>query len=437
MRFPSLLFLCCVCFFSHAQRTLLINNVEIFNGRDEATVRGNVLIEGNRISRISAEPIATDRSGDTRIIDGRGRFLMPGLIDAHTHLMLEGVPLQLAMVSDVSYLTLRAAAAAEKLLRQGVTAIRDVGGNSFGLKKAIDEGLFAGPRIYSSGAAISQTGGHGDFGLPTDVPRPVGAPLSYVERNNMFIIADGDDQVLLRVREQLRNGASQIKLMAGGGTSSDYDPLDVAQYTEAELRAAVAAAENWGTYVTVHAYTPRAIQAAIRAGVRCIEHGQLVDEETVRLMVENNIWWCLQPFDDQHANPKPEGSPNRAKQLEMFAGTDNAYQLAKKYGAKVGWGTDVLFSPALAAKRGEMLSKMTKWYTPFEILKMATSTNAELLALSGPRNPYPHPLGVVEEGAYADLILVDGNPLQDIRLLENPEQHFVLIVKDGKVVKEN
>jgi imidazolonepropionase-like amidohydrolase len=434
-----LLLLCLLSGFSgYAQNIVLISNVQIFNGKDEKTITGNVLIEGHLISKISTGPIAINKSANVSIIDGKGRFLMPGLIDAHVHTMMSSLPLQVAMMSDIGYITLVAANAAEKQLLRGFTTVRDLGGHSFSLKTAIDQGMVNGPRIYPSGATISQSGGHGDFGLPTDVPRQIGGPLSYMEKTNMTIIADGADQVLMRTREQLRQGASQIKLMAGGGVASNYDPLDVSQFSEAEIKAAVLAAENWGTYVTVHAYTPKAITASINAGVKCIDHGQLMDEPTAKLMAEKGIWLSIQPFlDDADSNPQPEGSENRKKQLDMTKGTENAYQLAKKYNIKTAWGTDVLFDPRLAARQGAMLAKMTRWYSPFEILKMATSTNASLLALSGPRNPYPHKLGVIEEGAYADMILVNGNPLQNINLVENPEKNFLVIIKNGVIYKNN
>jgi imidazolonepropionase-like amidohydrolase len=436
MRSFLILLFACLLNNAFAQKTILINNVQIFNGRDEKTTIGHVLIVGNLINKISTTPIPTNKSADVQIIDGRGKFLMPGLIDAHVHTMMESIPMQVAMMADIGYVNLVAASAAEKQLLRGFTSVRDLGGNSFSLKMAIDQGLAKGPRIYPSGATISQTGGHGDFGLPTDVPRQIGGPLSYMEKTNMTIIADGADQVLMRTREQLRQGASQIKLMAGGGVASNYDPLDVAQYSDEEFKAAVLAAENWGTYVTVHAYTPKAITSAINAGVKCIDHGQLIDEPTARLMAEKGIWLSLQPFlDDEDANPMPEGSPNRKKQLEMSSGTENAYALAKKYKIKTAWGTDVLFEPKIAARQNAKLTKLTKWYTPYEVLKMATSTNAELLALSGPRNPYPNKLGVLEEGAYADMILVDGNPIQNIKLIEDPAKNFLLIMKDGVVYK--
>jgi len=241
--------------------------------------------------------------------------------------------------------------------------------------------------------------------------------------------------VLLRSREQLMLGATQLKLMAGGGVSSSYDPLDVSQYTQAEFRVAVEAAENWGTYVMVHAYTPRAIQTAIAAGVKCIEHGQLMDDATAKLMAEKGTWLSLQPFLDDRPSAFPEGSPNRLKQLQMYKGTDTAYALAKKYRIRTAWGTDVLFDSAAASRQGQQLAKMTRWFTPAEVLVMATSTNAEMLAMSGLRNPYPGRLGVVEEGALADLILVNGNPLEDINLVADPEQNFLVIMKDGKIFK--
>ena len=361
---------------------------------------------------------------------------MPGLIDAHAHTMMDAMPLQQALTSDISYISLYAANSAEKQLMRGFTSVRDVGGNPFALKRAIDNGFIKGPRIYPSGAMISQTGGHGDFRMPTDVPRVSCGALTYMESNGMAVIADGYDEVLQKTREQLRKGASQIKLAAGGGVASDYDPLDVAQYTSEEFKAAVAAADNWGTYVTIHAYTPKAIRTAIEAGVKCVEHGQLADEGIAKLMAEKGVWWCLQVFlDDEDAIPFPEGSENRAKQLEMTKGTVTAYQLTKKYKVKTAWGSDCLFDAKLATRQGAQLAKLANWYTPYEILKMATSTNAELLALSGPRNPYPHKLGVIEEGAYADIILVKGNPLKNIRLIENPEENFCIIMKNGVIYK--
>ncbi|MFM6905482.1 MAG: amidohydrolase family protein [Acinetobacter tjernbergiae] len=423
-------------FAQDAKTVVLLNNVNIFNGKDNKIIKGNVLIEGNLIKKISTDAIMTNRSGMTKIIDAKGKYLIPGLIDNHAHLMFDSIPQQQALLSDFAFINLFAAKSAEKQLLRGFTTVRDLGGGALSLAKAIDNNLVNGPRVFASGAFISQTGGHGDFGFPTDVPRKLGE-LSYQERNGMAAIADGADQVLIRSREQLRQGATQLKLMAGGGVSSNYDPLDVSQYTEAEFKAAVDAAANWGTYVTVHAYTPHAVKTAIDAGVKSIEHGQLLDDKTAKLMAEKGIWWSLQPFlDDEEAIPFPEGSANRKKQLEMTQGTDNAYNLAKKYHVKLAWGTDCLFDPSLAAKQGKQLAKMTRWFSPYQVLKMATYDNAQLLYLSGKRSPYQDgKLGEISEGAYADLILVDGNPLDNINLVADPETNFKIIMKDGKIYK--
>ncbi len=415
----------------------LFENVRVFDGKSTTLGESaNVLVQGNRIARISREPIVTDRSANTHVIDGKGRTLMPGLIDAHTHMTMSTIPLPLMMTSDSKYLTLRQGKAAGEMLMRGFTSARDVGGPAFGLKRAIDEGFTAGPRIWPAGATISQTSGHGDFRTVHDIPRDPSDPLHFTEKEGYTAVADGVSEVLRRTRENLMQGASQIKVMAGGGVASNFDPLDVAQYTEAEIHAAVEAAADWGTYVTVHAYTPAAIQKAIRAGVKCIDHGQLADEVSAKLMAEKGIWWSLQPFlDDEDANPYPEGSPNRAKQLEMVRGTDNAYALAKKYNIKTAWGTDTLFDAKRTARQGVLLSKLVRWYSPGEVLKMATGDNGALLALSGPRTPYPGKIGVIEEGALADLLLVDGDPIANIKLIEDPTKNFVIIMKDGKIYK--
>lgn len=416
------------------QKTILINNVEIFNGKDANTIKGNVLIEGNTIKKISSSPIPTNKSANVQIIDGKGKFLMPGLIDAHYHAMFSNLSQIALLTGNIGFVNLVAGKNAEALLMKGFTSIRDLGGPVFGLKQAIDAGVVSGPRIWPSGAFISQTGGHGDFRLPNDVPSDASNGLSYAERINAAAIADSPDAVRLKAREQLMLGASQIKLMAGGGVSSIYDPLDVTQYTEAEIRAAVEAADNWGTYVTVHAYTPRAIQQAIRAGVKCIDHGQLIDEETVKMMVDNNVYWSLQPFIDE--GDKGVLSPeSRAKQLEMYQGTDLAFELAKKYKMKIAYGTDVLFDAQKAAQPGVQLLKMKRWFSNVEILQMATGNNGELLALSGKRSPYTGKLGVIEEGALADILLIDGNLIQNLELINEPEKNILMVMKDGKIYK--
>jgi imidazolonepropionase-like amidohydrolase len=416
-------------------QAIAFTNVKVFDGTSDALRGGlTVMVEGSRIKSIG--PATGSVEPGIRVIDGGGRTLMPGLIDAHWHAMMAAIGLNQLLTADVGYINLVAADQAEKTLLRGFTSIRDMAGPVFGLKRAIDTGLVSGPRIWPSGAMISQTSGHGDFRFPYEVPAAYDAPMSRGEVAGGGMIADGVDQVLKRVREQLMLGATQIKLSAGGGIASNYDPLDVSQYTEAEFRAAVEAAENWGTYVAVHAYTPRAIKMAVNSGVRCLEHGQLMDEATAALLAEKDTWFSSQPFlDDEDANPQPEGSPNRAKQLEMSAGTDTAFGLAKKYRLKTAWGTDTLFEPKLTNRQGAQLAKMKRWYTPIEILKMATGTNAELLAMSGPRNPYPGKVGVLEEGAFADILLVDGDPTTDIDLVADPVRNFKIIMKDGRFHK--
>lgn len=412
---------------------LLITNARVFDGRSDAlTGVMNVLIVGNKINRISADPIEPGEGAT--VIDAGGRTLMPGLIDAHTHLMFSTLSVPATLTSDLGYLSVVAAKGAEQTLMRGFTSVRDLGGPVFGLKKAIDNGFAVGPRIWPSGPFISQSGGHGDFRLPTEFPAAEGA-MNPAERVGGTVIADSPDLVRKRTREVLALGATQIKLMAGGGVSSNYDPLDVTQYTVEEIRAAVEAADNWGTYVTVHAYTPRAVRQAIEAGVKCIDHGQLLDEETVQLMAEKDIWWSLQPFIEDGTSPFPEGSPNRLKQQEMYAGTDRAFALAKKHGVKIAFGTDKLFDARAAAMQNNNLVRMKRWFTPVEVLRLVTSGNAGLLALSGNRSPYAGKLGVIEAGALADLLIVDGDPTVNLELLEDPARNLVLIMKDGRVYK--
>ena len=422
---------------SGSKGATLFQNVRIFDGKSAAlSAPSNVLVRGNIIERISLTPIAFDANADVRVIAAGGRVLMPGLIDAHWHSFMAATAMPLLTTANPSYLHILAARQAEATLMRGFTTVRDMGGPVFGLKRAIDEGVIKGPRIYPSGAMISQTSGHADFRFPFELPRNPGGPLSQSELQGAAAIADSPDEVRLRAREQLRQGASQIKLMGGGGVSSQYNPIESTQFTEAEIHAAVEAAENWGTYVAIHAYTPRAIRQVIAAGVKCIEHGQLIDEPTAKLLADKGIWWSLQPLTydpDVFARMTPV---SQRKALEVFAGTENAYKLAKKYNIKTAFGADILFDAGAASRQGAYLAKMTRWYTPAEALKMATADNGELMALSGFINPYPGKLGVVEAGALADLLLVEGNPLEDLGVLRDPERNLKLVVKDGVIYKD-
>jgi imidazolonepropionase-like amidohydrolase len=292
----------------------LFQNVRIFDGKSGLlSGASNVLIRGNKIEKISAAAIAVDGA---RTIEGGGRVLMPGLIDNHWHAMLARTSPAQAF-GDVGFNNLVAGDEATDTLMRGFTTVRDLGGPAFGLKRAIDEGIVKGPRIYPSGAMITVTSGHGDFRQLTDLPRTIGGMLTRMEQVGGAIVADSPDEVRVRAREQLMQGASLVKLTAGGGVSSPFSPIDVTTFTEPELRAAVEAAENWGTYVAAHAFTPAAIRGAIAAGVKCIEHGFLMDEATAKLIAEKGVWLSMQPLPEGMRLGHPVGSVQRAKAEEV------------------------------------------------------------------------------------------------------------------------
>jgi imidazolonepropionase-like amidohydrolase len=362
---------------------------------------------------------------------------MPGLIDMHWHSAYSNIPMQLGLNTDHAYHLLLAAKGNRDALLRGFTTVRDVGGNVFSLAKLTDSGLYDGPRIFPSGPAISQTSGHTDFRPATAVPADPAMQLVYMERIGHVIVADGVPEVLRRTREALRMGASQIKINSGGGVSSSFDPLDVTQFTLEETKAAVQAARDWNTYVATHTFTDAATQRALEAGVMSIEHGHLLSEKTLQMIKEKGAFLSMQPvLDDEDAIPFPEGSFSRLKYIQVTNGTDRIYRLVKKVGVKIVFGTDTLFDPGLAKKQGKVLAKLGHWFTPIEALRQATSTAGELLALSGPRSPYPDgPLGVIKKGAYADIIVVNGDPLEDLNLVADPENNFVVIMKGGKFYK--
>ena len=416
-----------------APRPLLLTNLRLFDGSGQAARAGlQVLIEGQTIKAL---PSAANQVEGAQVIDCQGKLVMPGLIDAHWHTMLAATPQLVAMTADLGYLYLAAAQEAQRTLLRGFTSVRDAGGPAFALKRAIDEGMVPGPRIYPSGAMLSQTSGHGDFRLRSELPRAANEPLSLLERTGVAMIADGEAEVLRRVREQLLLGASQIKLLAGGGVASLYDPLDGLQFTLRELRAGVDAAQDWGTYAMAHVYTPKGIQRVIRAGVQSIEHGQLADDESVRMMRAEGVWWCLQPFlQDEDSNSYPDAA-RRESQRQVALGTVRAYELAQKYGIKTGWGTDILFNPRQTSTQGRQLAKLTRFYDPHTLLAQATGRNGELLALSGARNPYPGIVGRIVPGAWADLLVADGDPARGLDFLADPERNLRLIMKNGRIAK--
>ncbi|TRX39008.1 metal-dependent hydrolase family protein [Flavobacterium restrictum] len=417
-----------------AQTAILIENVSIFNGKENKITIGDVLINDNKIVKIATTPIKSNVLG-LKTINGKGKFLIPGLIDNHVHLSINTMGQMELLDPKLTEAKMDSLTRIEgkNMLLRGFTAVRDLGGPVFNVKKDIDAGKVIGPRIYPSGAMISQTSGHGDSRLPNEKSKHYGGQVSRGELMGVNYIADGVPEVLNATRENLRAGATQIKVMAGGGAATAYDPLDVTQYSLEELKAAVGAAEDWGTYVTVHAYTARAVRRSIEAGVKVIEHGQLLDEETIQLMADKGIYLSLQVLD-----PAPEKAPEttKIKKQKVVDGTDFAFQMAKKYQVKLAWGTDYLFDPKQSANQNTDILKLKKWFSPFEILKLVTYDNAKVLALSGERNPYQAgALGVIEEGAYADMILVNGNPLQNIDLVGDPAKNFLVIIKNGVVVK--
>ena len=416
---------------------VLFENVRIFDGTaKKLSAPANVLVVGNLIHTISTQPITAPAGTTLTRVAGGGRTLMPGLIDNHVHVLLSTTSQAELLDPKITpeMLQERATAEAGRMLLRGFTAVRDMGGPMLTARPAIDKGELPGPRIYPSGAMVSQTSGHGDSRLPHERSRRFFGEVSRGEQLGANFIADGRDEVLTATRENLRAGATQIKVMAGGGAASAYDPLDVTQYTLDEMKAAVEAAEDWGTYVTVHAYTVRAVRRAIEAGVKSIEHGQLLDEPTMKLLAKKGIWLSLQALDEA---PPSAPAATRAKKHTVVEGTDNAFKWAKKHGVKLAWGTDFLFDPAQNVKQNADILKLKQWMTPAEILKLVTHDNAQLLALSGPRNPYQGKLGVVREGALADLLLVDGDPIANLDLIGDPAKNFVVIMKDGKAYKNS
>lgn len=415
-------------------RPTLLTNLRFFDGTTLTMQTGrDILIEGGRITAL---PAAGTGPEDADVIDCGGRAVTPGLIDCHWHATLVGVSQIAALTQDIGFVHLMAGREAGATLLRGFTTVRDTGGPAFGLKLAIDQGAVTGPRIFPSGAMLSQTSGHGDFRLLNALPRMANQPADYTERTGVAAIADGRDEVLRRTREQLMRGASQIKIMAGGGVASPYDPLDTAQYTLDEMRAAVDAAADWGTYVCAHVYTPTGILRCIEAGVRSIEHGQLADEATIRAMAAADVWWSIQPFlADEDANQYSDPG-SIAKQQQVAEGTVRAFEMGRAEGVRMAFGTDVLFNPRGASSQGRQLSKLTRFMSPLEALHMATGAAGELLAMSGERAPYQGQLGVIAEGALADILVWDGDPETDLDFLGDPDTNLRLVMKGGRIFKE-
>ncbi len=416
----------------------LFTNVNVFDGMKEALIENaNVLVVDNLIAEVSTEPLAV---ANAQIIDGGGRTLMPGLIDAHVHMAITEPVADIRDNFDWMYWGATATVEAEKMLLRGFTSVRDAGGPAMGLQKAIDRGKAVGPRIYPSGPVISQTSGHGEHRHYTE-PHPnfEGASPSFFNQHVEFL-ADGVPEVLRATREALRLGATQIKVMAGGGVSSSTDPLHTVQYFPEELEAAVKAAADWDTYVLVHAYNDESILRSIEAGVQSIDHAQLMTEVSAQAIKEADVW--VVPFYshlglDEETVVKVLGPLAAPKFLEVQAGSRNQMKLLKEYEIdKVAFSTDIIGDPAALTKQNDEFKYRLEEWSSYEVLMQATSKAGELLALSGKLNPYPAgPLGVIAEGAYADILLVDGNPVEDAMIMTDYENNFDLIMKDGVIYK--
>jgi imidazolonepropionase-like amidohydrolase len=414
----------------HSAR-VLVKNVRIFDGISGRLSDGHVLVEGSTIAAVETSPIA--EVSEATLIDGAGRVLMPGMSDAHVHLVGMANTMPDLMTATQTQLAAATLARAKDTLLRGFTTVRDMAGDTVGIKHVIDAEPALGPRIYPSQAAISQTAGHGDFGFPFEPPTALGGNESRAEQIGFMRVADGVERVLAAVREQLRFGASQIKLMAGGGVASLYDPLYTLQFTPAELQAAVQAAADYGTYVATHVYNVAGIHRAVEAGVKSIEHGHLADEPTIAMLAEREVWLSMQPLGEHdHSFPDPDRSE---KNRQVCEGTGRVYEWARKHGVKVAWGTDLLFEPEYNARQGEIMTRLGEWFTTVEALKMVTSGNAELFRLAGERDPYRCArLGEITVGAWADMLLIDGDPTTNLSLLADPA-NIAVIVKDGVVVK--
>ncbi|MDR9829426.1 amidohydrolase family protein [Vibrio sp. FNV 38] len=412
----------------------LIKNVSIFNGVSKELIIGkDLIVVENKISKIVNS--GSDESDYLTIIDGQGGYLTPGLIDSHSHAVM-GSGVGIFFNADPNYIQLFATKELKEMLMRGVTTIRDAGGNTFALKKAIDEGIIDGPRIYPSGAVISQYSGHGDFrpSNPAIPPKEWGGPRAPGEANGHVMLANGVDQVTAAVRQQLFLGATQIKLAVGGGVSSFTDPLYVNEYSPEEIAAAVRAASDYGTYVQVHAFNEVGIKRSIEAGVKTIEHGHLLSEDNAKLMAKHGVILSTQVQVIEQLRPIYTDEIRKGKLEEALNGMDNMFKLAKKYNLKVAFGTDLLFSYQGRKQQLRDLTLRKQWYESSEIMIQATSVGGEVVALSGKRNPYGK-VGVIEEGAMADILIYSENPLEDVSVVEDYQANLKLIVKDGNVVK--
>jgi imidazolonepropionase-like amidohydrolase len=405
---------------------ILLENATLLDVDAGASRPGHsVLVEDDRIVGVEAGGI--DAEGARRI-DVGGRTLMPGLIDAHVHVAITTMNLAAMEQRPVTLVSQEARLILERMLMRGFTTVRDAGGADWGLTEAVERGLIQGPRIFHSGRVLSQTGGHGDFRSRVDTPSvcACGAHTSAFSH-----VVDGVASVRRAAREELRRGATQVKIMASGGVASPTDPIANLQYSPDEMRAAVEEAEGWGTYAMAHAYTPGAITRAVRAGVRTIEHGNLIDVPTADLMAERGAFLVptlVTYFKIDELGRRlgfPEVSQRKVKDV-LDAGLASL-TLARTAGLPMGFGTDLLGETH--DYQSEEFTIRAKVLSPAEVIRSATRVNAEILGREGE-------LGVVAPGAIADLLVVDGDPLSDLSVLADPESHIAMILKGGVVVRD-
>jgi imidazolonepropionase-like amidohydrolase len=421
-----------------APARVLIINVDVWDGTsDEVKKSVDVLIEGNKIMKVAKDIIASN----AHVVDGKGGTVTPGLIDMHQHLMLNGGTAA-GNNWDAYVQGAHASRAAEYLLRNGFTTIRDIAGNSIGIKKAINNGFLPGPRVYTAGPAIGPTGGHSDWGTPIEGP----GVKDYQELVGNTAVVDGRAQWLRQARWNLRNGADFIKVMAGGGVGSEFDPLQLNSPTPDEMKAAVEVAAEYQTYVAIHAYTDAAYMKSMDAGVKSFEHGFLVTEPTVKRMKKEGVWWSFQPYGAYTVlcgeYPDWYTDVMKRKGKMVCEGVKNAIRLMKKYEIKTFVGSDMFGWDNWHNALVDVTTPATDLpdglrYTSLEAMKMSTSAPGQFLRENvGPaRNPFIEAkLGVIEEGAWADLLIYKGDPTKDIKLILK-EENLVLIMKDGKTYK--
>jgi imidazolonepropionase-like amidohydrolase len=415
---------------------ILINNVNIFDGKNEKlAMKMNVLVEDNLIKTISDKPI--EHKKDAQVFDGKGQTLIPGLIDMHSHMCIQEGMLTGRDDYDQMAMGARTMVSLQQYLDQGFTTARDTGCNILGIAKAGNKGLITIPRLYPSGGFLSQTGGHADTGSFNDMPGAV----DDLERHGFGYIVDGKTEARRAARQNLRAGATQIKVMAGGGVASEFDPIHMTQMSVEELKAIVEVAKDYGTYVTVHAYHDRSVNRAIDAGVKCIEHNFLVSEETIKRMKKEGVVLSLQAVMSLEAFADPDSitffnADQKEKAKAINKGAAQMMKWARKHDLMIVTGGD-MFGPAYNTRQADNMVWVKKvGFTDFEIMKMGTSNAAEVLKLSGEMNPYKEgTLGTIEEGGYADMVLMSKNPLKDISVLNDYKETMKLIIKDGKIWK--